>query len=56
MVIRPLVLLVAVSVGGWFGWQVGQPGGIMGSYLAAVAGASIGLYIGRRIQQALGDD
>lgn len=51
--IGKIVLILAVSVGGATGWKLGAPGGIMGSYLAAVFGASVGLYIGRRLQKNL---
>lgn len=56
MVIKPLVLMIAVALGAWFGWIVGRPWGIMTAYLVAVAGASVGLYFGRRIQHQLDDD
>lgn len=51
--IGKLVLLAAISTGGSIGWTLGTPGGIMGSYLIGVFGASVGLYIGRRLQKNL---
>lgn len=54
--LKPLVLFVAIGVGATLGWQCGSPGGLMGSYLAAVVGASAGLFIGRKIQRNLADD
>ena len=56
MVIKPLVLMIAVSLGSWLGWVVGRPLGLMVAYFIAVAGASAGLYVGRRIQDQLDDD
>ena len=56
MSVKMIVLLVCVSLGGWLGWVVGTPGGIMGSYLAGVVGSSAGLYIGRRLQGNLDGD
>lgn len=56
MVIKPLVLMITVMLGGWLGWVVGRPLGIMTAYFIAVAGASVGLYIGRRIQRQMDDD
>ncbi len=55
MVIKPLVVLIAVMLGAWCGWMIARPLGIMTAYLCAVAGASAGLYIGRRIQRQMGD-
>ena len=56
MVIKPLLVMITVSLGGWFGWTMGRPLGIMTAYFIAVAGASVGLYIGRRIQYHMDDD
>lgn len=56
MVIKPLVLMITVMLGAWFGWVVGRPLGIMTAYFIAVAGASVGLFIGRRIQHQMDDD
>lgn len=50
-----LAVLVAVPLGGWCGWLLGTPWGIMDSYFSALLGASIGLYLGRRIQRTLED-
>jgi len=46
-----LVLSICITLGLSLGWRFGSPGGLMGSYLAAVAGASAGLYVGRRLQR-----
>jgi hypothetical protein len=56
MVIKPLVVMIAIFLGAWLGWVVGRPWGIMTAYLVAVAGASAGLYLGRRIQYHLDDN
>jgi uncharacterized membrane protein YfcA len=56
MVIKPLVLIITVTLGAWFGWMAGRPWGIMTAYFIAVAGASVGLFIGRRIQHQMDDD
>ena len=50
------VLLTTISIGSSMGWWFGSGGGIMGSYLAGVLGASIGLFIGRRMQKSLDRD
>ncbi len=54
--LKPLVLLIAISCGSALGWHCGAPGGLLGSYLAGVLGASLGLYIGRRIQRNMDGD
>ena len=48
--------MVAVSTGGAIGWRCGSFGGIMGSYLASILGASVGLFLGRKIQRNLDGD
>jgi hypothetical protein len=50
------VLMAAISIGGSIGWRLGAGGGIMGSYLTGVLCASIGFYIGRRLQKNLDGD
>jgi len=51
-----VVLLITISIGGSLGWRLGAAGGIMGSYLTGVLCASIGLYVGRRLQKKLDGD
>lgn len=55
MAFRPLVLFIAVSLGGWCGWFLGSSAGLMTAYLTGVLGASIGLYFGRRLLRYLDD-
>ena len=54
--LKPFVLLLAISAGGMLGWQAGSPGGLVVSYLASVLGSSLGLWIGRKIQRNLDGD
>jgi len=54
--LKPLVLYICISVGSAIGWYCGSPGGLMGSYLVSVLGASIGLFIGRRLQRTIDGD
>ena len=56
MSLAAMVLIICIALGAFIGWQCGSFGGLMGSYLAAVVGASIGLFIGRRLQQQLDGD
>ncbi|SHJ88206.1 hypothetical protein SAMN02745165_03435 [Malonomonas rubra DSM 5091] len=53
--IRPLVLLLSIGLGAWLGWICGAAGGLMVAYLSAVFGASVGLFVGRKIQRNLND-
>ncbi|MDX2480896.1 MAG: hypothetical protein QNK24_11240 [Desulfuromusa sp.] len=56
MSLRSIILMVTISIGGAIGWHCVSVGGIMGSYLASIVGASIGLYLGRKIQRNLDGD
>ncbi len=56
MALRSIILMVVISIGGAIGWICGSPGGIMGAYLTGVLGASIGVYIGGKIQRNLDGD
>ncbi|MFO7767121.1 MAG: hypothetical protein R6V33_11870 [Pelovirga sp.] len=56
MISKPLIVMITVVLGGWLGWGAGSPWGIMTGYFTAVAGASTGLFIGRRIQRNLDDE
>ena len=49
------IVFIAISACSALGWQLGSPWGLMAAYLCTVFGASLGLYIGRRIQRNLGD-
>ncbi len=53
MALKPLVLFIAISLGGGLGWFFGRPGGLLGSYFTGVLGSALGLYIGRKIQRRL---
>jgi outer membrane lipoprotein SlyB len=54
--IGKIVLLLSINGGIALGWKLGAKGGIMGSYLAAVSGAALGLVVGRRWQKWLEGD
>ena len=54
--IGKIVLLLSINGGLALGWKLGSAGGLMGSYLAAVVGAAIGLVMGRRWQRWLGGE
>lgn len=56
MSLRPIVLLISVSLGSWGGWILGSAGGLLGAYFASVVGASVGLVIGRKLQSNLDGD
>ena len=46
---------VAASVGGWVGWVVGAPLGLMSAWTLSVVGTAVGVYAGRRAAAALLD-
>ena len=52
--LKPLILFTSISVGAWLGWYSTLANGLMAAYLTAVCGASIGLYIGRKLQRSIG--
>ncbi|NOY12775.1 MAG: hypothetical protein GXP51_03535 [Deltaproteobacteria bacterium] len=54
--LKSLVLMLTLNGGATLGWYAGSPGGIMGSYFAAVIGAALGLYLGRKIQRSISSD
>lgn len=56
MALRPIVLLISVSLGGWGGWMLGSAGGLFVAYLAGVVGAATGLVVGRKLQRNLDGD
>lgn len=56
MSLRAIVLLVPISLGSWGGWYLGSAGGLFVAYLSGVAGASIGLFIGRKMQRNMNGD
>ncbi len=46
---------VGASAGGWIGWTVGAPLGIMSAWMLSVVGTALGVYMGRRAAAALLD-
>ena len=41
--------------GGWIGWVLGAKVGFMTGYFASVVGTALGVYYGRRLENALLD-
>ncbi len=54
--LKPVILMLSISAGAAVGWKCGSAGGLMGSYLASVLGATIGLLSGRKIQRFMAGD
>lgn len=54
--LKPLLLFFTIGAGAWLGWYSARANGLMAAYLSAVLGASIGLYIGRKLQRCLDRD
>ncbi|MGB8169014.1 MAG: hypothetical protein WCF18_16070 [Chthoniobacteraceae bacterium] len=50
-----LCIFVAVNVGGWAGWSLGERWGLMTAFIASGVGSVIGVYLGwRAARQLLG--
>jgi hypothetical protein len=54
-VMSNLLAVVGASVGGWVGWAIGAPLGIMSAWTLSVIGTAVGVYAGRRAAAALLD-
>jgi hypothetical protein len=50
-----LFAFVAASVGGWVGWVIGAPLGLLTAWTLSVVGTAVGVYAGRRAATALLD-
>lgn len=46
---RKLLGLVGATAGGWLGWAVGAPIGIMTAFMLSIVGTGIGIYLGYRV-------
>src|SRR5437867_7164287 len=47
--------LIGANVGGWIGWVVGAPFGLMTACMLSVVGTALGVYGGRRVASSLLD-
>jgi hypothetical protein len=47
-VIKMVVVLICINLGGAAGWWLGARIGIMTGFILAVLGASLGLFVGRQ--------
>ena len=41
---RGILMVAAASAGGWLGWRLGSPAGVMSAYLLSVIGSGAGVY------------
>jgi hypothetical protein len=48
-----LLALLGTTIGGWAGWSLGVPLGLMTAFLLSVVGTGVGLYVARRLAQHL---
>ena len=48
-----LLAFVGASIGGYAGWALGAPVGIMTAFVVSVVGTGIGIHAGRRLSQHL---
>lgn len=44
-----MLVFFGLSVGGWIGWAVGAPFGVLAAFVLCVVGTALGLSVGRRI-------
>jgi hypothetical protein len=49
-----LLGFVGASVGGSFGWWLGDRGGLLAAFSLSMVGTGVGLYLGRRFADELG--
>ena len=47
--------LIGANVGGWIGWVVGAPFGLMTACMLSAVGTALGVYGGRRVASSLLD-
>ena len=52
--VSKLLVFVGASIGGYAGWALGAPVGIMTAFVVSVVGTGVGIYAGRRLSQELG--
>jgi hypothetical protein len=48
---KKIILLIAITLCGWFGWMLGDSFGIMIAYLLSFAGSLVGVVLGVIINQ-----
>lgn len=46
---RRLFGLIGATAGGWLGWALGDPAGILAAFLLGMIGTGLGMYVGYRI-------
>jgi hypothetical protein len=47
-----LCIFVAVNVGGWLGWSLGEKFGMTAAFLASGVGSVLGVFLGWRFARA----
>jgi hypothetical protein len=52
--VNKLLAVVGATIGGYAGWALGAPMGIMTAFVVSMVGTGIGIYAGRRLSQHLG--
>ena len=48
-----LFVFIGSTIGGYAGWAIGAPVGVMTAFMLSVVGAGAGIYAGRRVAQRL---
>lgn len=50
---KKICMLTSVTLGGWFGWSLGQGFGPMPAYLLSLVGSLAGVYLAVRLNRNL---
>ena len=48
-----LFVFIGSTIGGYAGWAIGAPVGVMTAFMLSVVGTGAGIYAGRRVAQRL---
>lgn len=46
---RKLMGFIGATAGGWVGWALGAPVGIMTAFMLSIVGTGLGIYAGQKI-------
>lgn len=46
---QKLFWMIGATVGGWLGWAVGEPVGMMTAVILSAVGTGVGIYLAHRI-------
>ena len=44
-----MAAFLGATIGGWIGWTIAAPFGLMSAWMTSVVGTAVGVYLGRRL-------